>query len=126
MRRRGQSDISLGLALQSFSTDRVTPSVRNPESEKSALKWLILIGLLCAQMAFASHQMAHDADDLGDTCQSCSGFERVEDGVSDTAVAITFPAATTQLSPSPAGRDITSIPQVYSARASPEAPNSSS
>ena len=112
--------------MQSFSPDRVTPSAGNPDLEKSALKWLILMALLCAQMAFASHQLAHNADDLGDSCYSCSSFERLEDGVSDVVVPITFPAATTALAVSPAGRDVTSIPQVYSARASPEAPDSSS
>ena len=99
--------------------------MRNLRSEKSALKWLILIGLLWTQSAYASHQLTHGADELGKSCQICAGYEYFEKALSNADCASTIPATASALSTSFAIREIADHLRVYSARASPQPPVSS-
>ena len=93
--------------------------VQNPRSGKSALKWLLLIGLLCAQFAYASHQLTHDAEELGESCQFCTGFEQFENALADDVSAGTVPVGTIALRPRFNTLETSGCPRVYSARASP-------
>ena len=100
--------------------NRVTRSVRKPDSERTALKWLILIGLLWAQFAYAGHQLAHDADDLGEPCQVCTGYGHFENALSDAVCAETVLATTTWAAPvRSVVPEVADRLRVYSARASP-------
>ena len=100
-------------------------STRNYRSEKSALKWLILIGLLSAQLAYADHQLKHGADELGEPCQVCTGYEHCENALSDAACETTIPASATALPTGFAVLEVTDRLRSYSARAPPPSPDSS-
>ena len=100
-------------------------SVSNLRSEKSALKWLILIGFLWAQFAYAGHQLVHDADELGEPCQVCTGYEHFEDALSDAACEGMIPAAASPLPIWFVILEAADSLRFYSARASPQSPNSS-
>ena len=113
---------SLGICSPSL----VVLSVRNLCSETFALKWLILIGLLWAQIAFAGHQLTHDADDLGEPCQTCTSYEQFENGLSDAVCAGPLPAGTHALPTCITAREVADRLCVYSARAPPQSPDSSS
>ena len=99
--------------------------VRSPGSERSALKWLILTGLLWTQFAYASHQLTHGTEELGEPCQICTSYDHSEKALSDTAcpakeppIAFGLPTCLTILA-------IADHSRVYSARAPPPSPDSS-
>lgn len=100
-------------------------SARNLRSETSALKWLILIGLLCAQTAYAGHQIAHGIDELAETCQVCTGYEHFETALSDEVYASPLPATPGALSTCFAILEAVDRQRFYSARASPQTPDNS-
>ena len=98
--------------------------VRNPGSGTSAFKWLILLGLLWAQVAYASHQLTHDIDELGESCRVCTGYNHFENALSDTVYAAPIPVDSSALSAPLAILPVAQRLNVYSARASPLAPDS--
>lgn len=100
-------------------------SLHSLRSEKSALKCLILIGLLCAQFAYASHQMTHGTDEFGESCEICAGYEQFENALSNDLYAALIPAIGNALPPCPAVFASTNGSRFYSARASPQTLNSS-
>lgn len=100
-------------------------SVRNLRSGKSALKWLILIGLLWAQFAYSSHQLMHGTDELGEACQVCTGYEHFDNALNPAACEATIPAAASALPTSFEILEATDRLTFYSARASPQTPYSS-
>ncbi len=99
-------------------------SARNIASEASALKWLILIGLLWAQVAYASHQLTHDVDELGETCRICTGYHHFENALSDAVCAAPMPAVSSALPALFAIPTAPERPYVYGARAPPPSPDS--
>ena len=100
--------------------------MRKDRLDHSVLKWLILVGLLWAQFAFAGHQLAHDADELGELCYICTSFDRFENALSDAGVADPIAAFANVLLPRFFNREVAGFLRVYSARASPQSPDSSS
>ena len=94
-------------------------SAHNTLSEKSALKWLIAIGLLWAQFAYADHQLAHEADSIDEPCQICATCEQLENALSDAVYVGALPAAAHNVPDLSGGDDVMSDPRVYGARASP-------
>ena len=97
----------------------MTYLARQRTSEKSAFKWLIFIGLLIAQFAYASHLPAHDIDELGEACQVCTSFQNFEDAVSDTGVSPAMPAASIALPFHFSEVEVAEYSRVFSARAPP-------
>ncbi len=93
--------------------------MRNRRSQKSALKWLILIGLVWAQIGYASHQLGHDIDELGEFCQICTGYDQFEKSLSDSLYTGPVPAGVNCLPIYFNGRKATDDLKVFSARASP-------
>ena len=96
-----------------------------PGSERSAIKWLIFIGLLWTQFAYSSHQLAHEAGDFDEACQMCSSFDRLDDPLSAEEIPGTVSEATYVTLPRVVDSDIAGVLQVFSARASPPSPDSS-
>jgi hypothetical protein len=92
----------------------------------STFKWLILIGLLCAQIAYAGHQLSHDANDLGEQCQICTSYENFENGLSDAVCTGTMPVGTHALPTYINAREFADYQNAYGARAPPKSPDSSS
>ena len=103
----------------------MTIGVRNLRSEKSALKWLIVVGLLWSQFAYAGHQLTHGADEIGERCQICTGYDHFEDALSDAVCAATIPVAASVLPTRFAVLEAAERLRAYSARASPLSPDSS-
>ena len=97
--------------------------VRNPGSTTTAFKWLILIGLLWAQVAYASHQLTHEFDELGESCRICTGYDHFENAVSGAVCKAPIPVASSSLPTSFAILEVAERLNVYSARASPSAPD---
>ena len=98
-------------------------SARNLCSKNSVLKWLILIGLLWTQFAHASHQLTHGADELGEPCQICIGFDHFENALNEPVGAGTMPVAASVSSTCFAILEVADHLRVYSARASPLSPD---
>ncbi len=98
--------------------------VRNPGLESSALKWLILFGLLWAQLAYASHQLTHDIDELGEPCRICTGYDRFESAANGAVCMAPIPPASSALPTPLANLEVAGRLDVYNARASPLAPDS--
>ena len=106
--------------LQNQCPANVNISMRQNRPGRSALKWLILLGFMCSQFAYAGHQLSHGAEDPGEVCQICASFDRNDD-------ALTEPALETPLTPNNnekfavlAGRSIVDPLPIYNARASPK------
>ena len=94
-------------------------SARNLCSQNSLLKWLILIGLLWTQFAYASHQLTHGTDEPGEPCRICTTYDYSENALSERVCAGTIPVAASVLPTRFAILDATDHHRVYSARASP-------
>jgi len=97
----------------------VIVSARNLRSKSSVLKWLIVIGLLCIPFVYASHQLTHGTDELGEPCQICAVYDHFENALSEPACAGTIPVAASVLPTCFAMLEIADHLRVYSARASP-------
>ena len=54
----------------------------------SAFKWLVLVALAWSQLASATHQLDHQASDLGETCAVCLKFDRDDDTLVDAGEAL--------------------------------------
>ncbi len=97
-------------------------SVRNPGSETSALKWLILIGMLWAQITYASHQLTHDTEEISEPCRICTGYDHFENALSGAPCKAPIPAPSDILATCFAILEVPELRNVYSARASPQFP----
>ena len=97
---------------------------RNPGSDTSAFKWLILFGLLWAQVAYANHQLTHDIDELGESCRICASYNHFENALSGAVCTAPIPADTSAFLTPLATLPVAERLNVYSARASPLAPDS--
>ena len=111
--------------LQNQRPNNVNTSVSKSRPGQSAFKWLILFGFLCAQFAYAGHQLAHGADDPGEVCQICSSFDRFDDGLTDLAPETPPAAALSGFLSVLSGVSVTDRLPIYNARASPLIPDSS-
>jgi len=97
----------------------VQQTTRHRNTQRSALRWLILVALTWSQLSFAVHQFDHKIVDLGEPCAVCVNLDRdddalIDDGQPNLAPAI-FPLETRE-SPTPA---LTPLRTSFSARASP-------
>ena len=106
-----------------MSTNNVIFSVRQNRSSHSALKCLILIGFLWAQHAYGSHQLMHQDDEAGVSCQVCANYDKFENSLSDGVCAGISSVDVNPLPPYFAVGEIAGHRSVYSARASPKDPN---
>ena len=77
------------LLLRQFSASLTrTPNamnnvIRQGLTKTSAFKWLVSVALAWSQLASATHQLDHQASDLGETCAICLKFDRDDDALID-------------------------------------------
>ena len=93
--------------------------VRTTRPGRPAFKWLILLGLLWVQFAYADHRLSHDTVDLREPCQYCIGFDRFDDTAIDAVVVDETQVFLHSLSPCSASVSCKDHLQLFGARAPP-------
>lgn len=111
---------SRGSAAQERATTDVTIQLSNIRMQPSALKWLILFGLLWSQLAYASHPILHESGDSGEPCRVCAGLDRLESALdfADTPRLPVIPVSRETAGTVGPGSRLPA--NAYSARASPQ------
>lgn len=86
---------------------------------KRVLSSLLLLAILFAQLAFATHQFDHSSTDIGDTCAECLLLDRTGDA--PVAVELlTLPVSKSGFTPTYVTVDIPATPtRAYRQRAPP-------